>query len=305
MLLLSVLVGRFGDSNSLGMLLLFGPRWLLLLPWLVLLPLAFLAHRRAVVVPVALISVLVTALGVSRFEIPSPWRNAGSGLTLRVVTYNTDRVPLNIASDLARWQAQLVLLQDCKSVVGEGIASLAHREELYTYRDAEFCVASQLPISNVERMPADAREGRALRFNTRWDGVDVRVGVVHLPTPRDALWAARNGNTSLLERSVRVRSSASRFASAWMREGWPGALIVAGDFNLPVESRSLREDWPGMTNAFSTAGMGFGHTMYAGRHRVRIDHVLVSREFSVARADVRTGYPSEHQPVVVELERLP
>ncbi len=78
-------------------------------------------------------------------------------------------------------------------------------------------------------------------------------------------------------------------------------MIVAGDFNLPAEARALREDWGTLRNAFSEAGWGFGHTMFAGRHRVRIDHVLVSEAFRVKGARVLSGYPSEHQPVVAEV----
>ncbi len=71
---------------------------------------------------------------------------------------------------------------------------------------------------------------------------------------------------------------------------------------MSSESHALREDWPDLSNAFSEAGWGFGHTMFAGYHRVRIDHMLVSQDWQVLSAKVLSGYPSEHQPVIVELQ---
>ncbi|WP_411279851.1 hypothetical protein, partial [Gemmatimonas sp.] len=92
MALVAVAVAVTGDSNALGMLLLFGPRWLLVFPWLLLVPLAFLASRGLVLT--ALVGAVVTLLYVSGFEVPSPsalGNGAGARETLRVVTYNTDR----------------------------------------------------------------------------------------------------------------------------------------------------------------------------------------------------------------------
>lgn len=310
MVLVAVAVALAGDSNALGMLLLFGPRWLLVFPWVLLVPLALLRSRGVILTSV--VGAIVTLFWVSGFEMPSLsalGNGAGEGKTLRIVTYNTDRsvaLASRIAADMVSWDADVIVMQDCAPVVGAAMkdaSKAASKVAPYqVFLDAEFCVASRLPMRSPVEMHGSRKEGRALGFAVAWQGTRVTVGTVHLPSPRGALGAARHGSAELLNESVQQRADASGAIAAWIGESQRSPLIVAGDFNLPVESQTLRRDWSGLRNAFSEAGWGFGHTMFAGRHRVRIDHVLVSEAFRVRGARVLSGYPSEHQPVVAEVE---
>lgn len=311
MALVAAAVAMAGDSNALGMLLLFGPRWLLVFPWALLVPLSVMVSRRVAVAAVA--GAIITLFWVSGFEVPRPnslrsalGNGAGVGKTLRVVTYNTDRsgtLAQRIDTDMLAWDADIVVMQDCAPEVGAAMQTADTRYRVFLA--SEFCVASRLPLRTPVQLHGTRKEGRAVAFSVEWQGVPIRIGTVHLPSPRTALWAARQGSGDLLEESVQQRAEASGAIAAWMREGERGPIVVAGDFNLPVESQALRRDWGALRNAFSEAGWGFGHTMFAGRHRVRIDHVLVSREFTVRGARVLSGFPSEHQPVVVELSLVP
>lgn len=307
MALVAVAVATAGDSNALGMLLLFGPRWLLVFPWAVLVPLAMLKSRGLALTAVA--GAVVTLFWVSGFEIPIPnaiWNRAGAGKALRVVTYNTDRsgtLAQRIDTDMLAWDADVIVMQDCAPEVGAAMkAAPPGRTPYLVFLDSEFCVATRLPMRSPVRMEGSRKEGRALGFDVEWQGTTVSIGTVHLPSPRNALWAARKGSADLLEESVQQRAGASVAIARWLLEKQRGPIVIGGDFNLPVESQALRRDWGGLRNAFSEAGWGFGHTMFAGRHRVRIDHVLVSPEFTVRGARVLSGFPSEHQPVVADLE---
>jgi vancomycin resistance protein VanJ len=312
MALVAVAVAVAGDSNALGMLLLFGPRWLLVFPWALLVPLSIVARRW--VTATAIVGSVVTLFQVSGFEVPRPnslrhslrsalGNGAGAGKPLRVVTYNTDQsatLAQRIDIDLLAWDADVIVMQDCAPEVAAAMQAAGSRYQLF--RESEFCIASRLPMRSPVQLHGTRSAGRAVAFRVEWQGAPIRIGTVHLPSPRTALWAARQGSGDLLEESVQQRAVASGAIAAWLREGWRGPIVVAGDFNLPVESQALRRDWGGLRNAFSEAGWGFGYTMFAGRHRVRIDHVLVSREFTIRGARVLSGFPSEHQPVVVELE---
>ncbi len=306
MALVAVAVAMAGDSNALGMLLLFGPRWLLVFPWVVLVPLAMLKSRGLALTAVA--AAVVTLFWVSGFEMPRPnaiWNGAGAGKALRVVTYNTDRsatLAQRIDTDMLAWDADVIVMQDCGPEVDAAMKAAPPAGAPYqVFRESEFCVATRLPVRSPVRVEGTRTDGRALSFAVEWQGKPVNIGTVHLPSPRNALWAARKGSADLLEVSVEQRAKASGATAAWLLESHRGPMIIGGDFNLPVESQALRRDWGGLRNAFSEAGWGFGHTMFAGRHRVRIDHVLVSREFTVRGAHVLSGYPSEHQPVVADL----
>jgi len=107
------LVALGNDAGPLGMLLGFAPRWWLVLPWLVLVPLAGriqtgprgkgpLGGGTAVA---ALTGALVTLFGVAQFEVPSRMSALPVGAPargdIRVVTYNTD-VSASLADRLRR-----------------------------------------------------------------------------------------------------------------------------------------------------------------------------------------------------------
>ena len=80
-----------------------------------------------------------------------------------------------------------------------------------------------------------------------------------------------------------------------------GLLLNAAPFvRWDAAGELVLRDWGTLRNAFVEAGWGLGHTMFAGRHRVRIDHVLASDALVPRSAQVLGGYPAEHQPVMVE-----
>ena len=51
-------------------------------------------------------------------------------------------------------------------------------------------------------------------------------------------------------------------------------MLVLGDFNMPPDSAIYRRCWSDFSNAFDSAGFGFGSTHFTHRTAVRIDHVL-------------------------------
>ena len=230
MALVAVAVSMAGDSNALGMLLLFGPRWLLVFPWALLVPLALLKSRALVLMAIA--GLVVTLFQVSGFEMPSPsaiWSGAGEGKALRVVTYNTDQsaaLAQRIDTDLLAWDADVIVMQDCAPTVVEAMQAAGSRYQLF--RESEFCMASRLPMRSPVRLHGTRNQGRAVAFSVEWQGVPIRIGTVHLPSPRTALWAARQGSGDLLEESVQQRAEASGAIAAWMRGAsvapswWPG-----------------------------------------------------------------------------------
>ena len=301
------------DAGPVGMLLGFAPRWWATLPWLVLVPAALRLGRGTTAV--ALAGALITLVGVAQFTWPSRlaalpvW--APTRGDIRVVTYNTD-VSASLADRLRRdvqaWDADIILLQDCKTVVADslraifGVAAAMDR----------FCVASRWPMLDVVdaaalATPPDPRLPPALfavRVRVKTPYGILPVYSVHLPSPREALAAARWPDPAnllaKLRRSLADRGDASAAVSAIVSRKDP-RFIVAGDFNLPYGSALLRRDWGDLTNAFAHTGFGFGHTMQAGIFPVRIDHLFVPERLEPVGARVLSGYPSEHQPLVVDL----
>ncbi len=305
MLAVAAAIVAIGDANAPGMLLLFGPRWLLPWPWLLLLPLVWRA--RWWVRGVAVTGALVTLLGVALWNVPRSALRLGIPdpvePSLRVVTWNTDGRDLGpdqLAGYLARWDAHVVLLQDCR---GDALTALARgRRDLAAYRDGEFCVISRLPARRLAIAPSQSRrDGRAIGFDVAWGGRTVRVVTVHLPSPRDELGAARNGDPSKLAFSVAQRSAASLRLSEWALAGarQADAIIVAGDFNdepnavttqIVADTSWKREDRGQrdcmLFNALDVEqrlvparGRDVAFTIVHAGEPERIDHVLVSEEF--------------------------
>jgi vancomycin resistance protein VanJ len=229
---------------------------------------------------------------------------------IRVVTYNTDRsdeLPARIVRDLADWDADVVAMVECRSSIGRAL----RKARGFSVVEAPFlCFATRHQIVDYERLPdsliaqrmgpPSGRAGRVYRFDLLVRGRPLSVYVLHLETPRAALYAARNFDLSLLEQNAEARGGDSQIASRWVDRRNP-SLIVMGDFNLTVESRIYRRDWADLENAYSATGFGFGYTMFAGHYPVRIDHVLTGRALEATSVRILEGYPSQHQPVVADL----
>jgi len=304
----TAVVQLLGDRSAIGTLAMFSPRHLTPLPWLPIIALALFASWRLALL--AVVGLCTMLFGVSGFVAPRLTRSDTN--TLRVVAYNTDarsELANRLSADVLAWDADLIAMIDCTPPVQQAAARIAG----YTLALAPFaCLLTRYPVlRHVDMPPAVGRQlkrvgatrgGRVHRVDLDVHGHEVPVYVVHLETPRSALWAARNFDLSQLALNADLRSADSNIASTVVDRRLPN-LLVLGDFNLTVESAIYRRDWGDLTNAFSRTGGGFGHTMFAGRHRVRIDHVLAGAKWQPVRTRVLHGYPSEHQPVVVDLKR--
>lgn len=327
---LAVSLHTGADATPWGMVLAFSPRWWIVWPALGFIVVAAWVGRIAL--GLALVAAVVAIVGVAQFELPARPPTARRG-TIRVVTYNTDvrrAVAHRIRQDLAAWDADLVLLQDCASELADSLRSIAPSTSQVHGR---YCFVSRWPVARVTdvlllhavQSPASAiRQGNRVLYTgplrRRESGMaylvrspfgDLPVYSVHLPSPRAALstirWLQTTDPyriTNALQQSIDQRAEESAVLSRVVSRV-DSAFIVAGDFNLPYGSAALQRDWGDLTNAFAHAGTGFGYTMQAGVFPVRIDHVLVPRTLEPIRARVLKGYPSEHQPVVVDLAWRP
>ena len=290
-----------GDATPWGMLLTFAPRWLLLLPWLVLAPLAWFDGRRLVAASVA--GALLTAFGVAGVEVPSIGGPSPTRRAVRLVTYNTDGFP-HVAEAMREafreWRADVVVFSVCTPELADTLRAIAGQNAKVM---REFCIVSSLPIASIDTMPsppAGVPRTNALRMDVETSNGPLAIFAVHFESPRNALWAASHLDFSQLQESIVRRTIDSRRTAQWVRET-KGPFVVAGDFNLPQGSSILRQDWGALENAFSARGWGIGYTMFAGKFAVRIDHVLVSPMLMTERVVLPRGFPSEHQPVLVDV----
>ena len=310
--LIAAVMWGLGDRSVVGTVLLFMGRWVVLLPLVVLLP-AALWLRRSSLFPLA----LAALIGVGPIMgLRTGWRRllpTPAGTQLRVVTHNAGGGALLaqlLPSFLTRWQPQVAAFQEC----GEPLAAAVRLSAgWHQYVGRDLCLLSRYPIRDAQVMDrsaldrvkqSEAKEfggaGYVVRFTLEGPRGPLRVANLHLETPRKGLEGLMEGDLRRLRMNMEIRDVESHLARQWVDQG-TGPLIVLGDFNTPVESRIFREHWGNLTNAFSTAGTGFGMTKYNGWIRARIDHVLTTDNWHVDRVQLGSETYSDHRPLIVDL----
>jgi len=84
-----------------------------------------------------------------------------------------------------------------------------------------------------------------------------------------------------------------------------GEIILAGDFNMPADSSIYREHWSKWRNGYSSAGIGFGNTVFVqegpSEFAARIDHVLFTGPWRCSRCWVGPDVGSDDRPVIADL----
>jgi len=291
--------------------LLFGPRWLILLPLLVLLPVAFRLDKRMMV---PLVAAAVIGLGPVmgfRIGIRRWFTSAPEAQTIRVATFNAaggGELRGSLSWVLNEINAHIVAFQECGSELQAQIALLPELS-WYHHSNLQTCLLSRFPILTTDQMNRENFEraggaGVVIRYGIEIGDTVVNVTNLHLDTPRKGLAPLRSGavseGTGILRSKTFVREIESRQGRAWV-DAADGPFIVLGDFNLPVESTIYQEFWGDLRNAFSQAGFGFGSTRLNGWIRARIDHVLLGDGWRVARAFVGPDLGSDHLPMIAHV----
>jgi vancomycin resistance protein VanJ len=302
----------WGDQAIFGTVLLFMGRWIVLLPLAVLLP-ASLWIRRDLLLPLGVAALV--ALGPV-MGLRSGWRRLlpdPAGDRVRVASFNAGggAVLAQVLSGfLSRWQPHIVAFQECGPPLA---AAMRLTRGWHQYVGKDLCLLSRFPIRSADVMDRSALDrvkqseekeiggaGYVVRLVVDGPRGPIRVGNLHLETPRKGFEGLMERDLRRLRMNTEIREVESHLARRWVEQG-TGPLVVLGDFNTPVESRIFRRHWGHLTNAFSVAGTGLGTTKYNGWIRIRIDHVLASPDWHVARARVGRETYSDHRPVIVDL----
>ena len=316
-------------------LLTYGPRVVVLLPLVVLVPQRLLVARRSLLFTVA--GALVATTQIMGFRIstvpaePPPRASSADTSVLRLITLNTAGGRANVLqleALIARHEPDVIMLQECRPELAERLGA---REGWHAAMYNNLCTVSRWPLGVPDSMPR-AEFARVRQLGFGGTGLVVRYAVahptraffivnLHLSTARDGLESLLGSDGLLpddggvpnllpfaqgggkIDANTLIRSRESERAAQWAITG-TGALpvFVAGDFNLPVESSIYRRFWHGYVNAFEHAGRGFGYTKAEGKLlRIRIDHVLAAGGGYVSTgAWLGPEVGSDHRPVIAD-----
>jgi endonuclease/exonuclease/phosphatase (EEP) superfamily protein YafD len=307
-----LLVRYAGDRWWPATLLLFGPRWVCIVPIVVLVPLVAVAQRKLLWVLVAATTVVV--FPVLGFRVPWARAFAPAGLPVRVLTYNVfeSTVPPEALSALiSELRPDIVALQECHQGAYADVF-----QDWHVCKDGELLVAARFPI-RVRRATSSLHpphtwpRATLLECTVTSPFGEFTVCNVHLPSPRYGLSEVVDKRTLIspsrrgqLERETANRDAVSASAAETIADH-ESDQIVAGDFNMPTDSTLYRRDWTRYTNAFSATGWGFGYSFRASLRGfglgIRIDHVLMGGDWRPARCWLGPDLGSDHLPVIADL----
>ncbi len=297
-----------GDADEWPTLVLFAPRWPVLLPAVVLAPLALFARSWWAGAAVAAAVAVGVGPAMGGRVNPGAWGDPPPVFSVvRVLTWNAAGGRPNEAFlGFVKLRPPDVIL------TVESSADPLLPDALRGWHTADggsgIRLHSRFPVRLVGSLGANelGMPGGAADFAVTTPDGPVRVVGVHLPTPREGVEAVlhnRFADLSELRRVIAGRDAASAKVRRWVGDTTRPTLL-AGDFNTTVESRVYRRDWDTFANAYSAAGTGWGGTKQTRWHAARIDHILSSPAFRVRKAEVGPDSGSDHRPVFAEFELL-
>ncbi len=302
-----VLIRWLGDVWWPGTILMFAPRWPLLLP-IGVLGIACLIWRRSLL-RVNLAVALLLAGPIMGFCIPLPCViSKADGYPIRIFTANTGGGvhPELLREEIKRAEPDVVAFQEFPGKwLGDVIDSTWQRREAHG-----LAVASRFPILESS-VCSGSQLGHyhdvGLRVRIQTPAGDLWVCCIYLNSPRNGFeefMVTRRGifGIGAIQKNTQQRGEQSLLVSEWVGE-LNGPVVVAGDMNLPPESYFFRRDWSSRRDAFPAASFGYGHTWFTRWHGVRIDHVLVDASFAVSACHVAGYTGGDHHPVVADLVR--
>lgn len=295
---------HFGaDESPSATLLLFGPRWILALPLLVLVPLAVYL-RSYWTWPICVLSGLIIAGPImgGAISLGSHFESDRPALTqLRIVSWNMDGIKVGPAfrQFLDETRPTILVCQESGLTTNELPAGWK------VLGESGNRVATQLPMrfDGFLNFHSLGVSGRLDRFILETPDGPVVLIDLHLPTPRPGIEAAMGSkfrDFSELRRIIEIRAEAARVARAWVGSSTQN-MIIAGDFNTPVESRIYRANWSEFRNAFSVAGNGWGTTKQTSWFGTRIDHILYTSAWRCRKVWVGPAMGSDHRPLIADL----
>ncbi|WP_432454423.1 endonuclease/exonuclease/phosphatase family protein [Agarivorans sp. QJM3NY_29] len=286
-------------SISLSYLLLFSPRWWLII--LSLLPLFVLKQlSKWQYLSWALCAVVFFQFQDIQLHWPSERRGEMSILTLNS---GGGANAAEIHNLVEQYQPDVVFMQE---------SNLALLEKVFDarwYRHCDsLCTASRTPLEHqgsISRSTFGGWGNFAVFYQTTINDQVVHLANIHLETPRSTI-------TSLLHRNVDKNAFADLHFARNMETSLVGSwakqhrdFIIAGDFNMTVQEKLYQKYLSTYQNAIDTAGSGINYSKYTTWHGTRIDHILASDEFSIQSAKALAAVGGDHHPILASFTYRP
>jgi vancomycin resistance protein VanJ len=305
-------------------ILLYLPQQIFLLPLIVLIPAALLVEA-----PLGVYATLGGVLIIFLLHVPFYVGMGGSSgpagpVAVKIITNNygqNHRLPLE--PFIAEQNPDFVALEDA---TGQAPAFKRAYPDRTVVQLGQFVFISKEPVKGAALLSWPLWRGNpvAAVFEVQWQGQELAIYAVHLPTPRGDFAKLtglglirellgrnrrRSDNMSFGEAMTARVELGRDLASVFARERRP--FVAVGDFNMPPDGYVHRVVSWGLNDCFAQAGRGFGFTfpgdannpLTFGRPWLRIDYVLGGPGWHANECRVEPGRRSQHRPVVATLSR--
>lgn len=269
-----------------------------------------------------LIPLLFFSWGYGRLFFPQlPPANAGTGLPLRVMTWN-----LRISNTKADETAVIVLAQRPDVVAFQEMGNdmlLGLHDRLqadYPYQafsprasPDEFGVFSRYPLQDIHSPGLGTMPCRCQRVTLRVDDTPVTLFNVHVPLPRmndqPVTRLPDISEISLLEGFSTQNQTAQIQMLIAEAKGVAPPVLILGDFNTGDRQTNYGRMQDAFHDTFREVGWGFGLTFPARRRTwevsafpvIRIDYVFHSADWRSHHVELGEGGDADHRYIVADL----
>jgi vancomycin resistance protein VanJ len=293
-----------GDRWWPATMILFGPRFILLLPMIALVPLAIVVYRRLLwfllIMAIAIVGPFMDLRITRRGLFPADRQSE----TVRILTLNTHFDFTNakkLKELIGQTKPDIVALQEWEPINRQIIFSDPY---WHTIQTPEALLASPYPIrlAGLPMGEADVTEGVTYRYAVELPSRTVYMYSVHLSSPHNAFRNVLHHERYAVAR-LTFNSVARRREATSLRNESDDDTILVGDFNLPRDSTIFRSEFSAFSDAFTEAGLGYGLTYFSRWTAVRIDHIIMGKNWQCQHCWVAPDIGSPHRPVIADLTR--
>lgn len=303
----------WGDQWWPATLLLFGPRWLLGVPMIFLLPLACWRKPYLVVLLVLAAGIVFIPFMGFQYSFENPYKS--NKKIVRVLSCNIGGENFNnekLSILINNIKVDIVTLQESYNNIEINLSSnwnKAYNGSMTIF--SRFPLETHTPIEDIHTPHTWPRQClQPYIISTPWG--KIHFNTVHLPSPRFGLQEVLHKKTLispsesklLISDTEHRRSVSEKVNKVIELQTLPS--IIAGDFNMPVESTIYRSHWNNYKNAFTETGSGYGWTFRDSLHGVpidiRIDHILTGNGAKPLICEVGPDVGSDHRPIIADIE---
>lgn len=291
------------EFTLLKYLVLFSPRWIILIPLCLLL---IFWHKHSQLGKAFIALAFAFSLSYLNYNIASDTEQtqptAGKAITLITLNIGGGSDLKLIIEMIKQNNPDILLFQEGRS---------SKLSPLFTDKNWQFmcnfglCIASKIPFHYLNSLSREHLIGwgdYAAFYQFMFNNKTFNIANVHLITPRAAIADALkfNFNNSVAIEIERDRRLQASILAQWLKEQEAG--LIAGDFNMPSDENIYTKYFSPFNNSLKKFNYGFNHTKYTSWHGIGIDHIIANNNMTLLSAAILPSTGGDHRAVLTKFE---